>query len=54
MYELSITKIKYPKNDTIVLVFDDYDILSKDLKYLIDNKRITKNDIIRIEVKNNE
>lgn len=42
MYLLSITKIKYPKNDTIVLEFSDYDTLSKELKKLLDNKILTR------------
>ena len=54
MYLLSITKIKYPKNDTIVLEFSDYDTLSKELKRLLDNKIITKHNIIRIEVEDND
>lgn len=52
MYTLSITKIKYPKNDTIVLEFSNYDSLSKELKRLLDNNIVSKNNIIRIEFEN--
>lgn len=54
MYLLSITKIKYPKNDTIVLEFSNYDSMSKEIKRLLDNNIISKNNIIRIEVNENE
>lgn len=54
MYILSITKVKYPHNDTIILEFSDYARLCEELKKMLDNKYISKNDIIRIEVEENE
>ena len=54
MYFLSITKVKYPHNDTIVLEFSNYNKLCEELKKMLDNKYITKNNIIRIEVEENE
>lgn len=54
MYLLSITRVKYPYNETIVLEFSDYNRLCEELKKMLDNKYITKNNIIRIEVEENE
>lgn len=54
MYLLSITTIKYPHNDTIVHAYTSYENLCNDLKMMLDNKLISKNDIIRIEVEENE
>jgi len=50
MYELSITKIKYPKNDTNIYEYSSLENLLNDLKIFIEEKKISKNDIIRIEV----
>lgn len=54
MYLLSITKIKYPHNDTIIHTYTTFDNLCNDLKMMLDNKFISKNDIIRIEVEESE
>lgn len=54
MYLLSITKIKYPHNDTIIQEYTTFDNLCNDLKRMLDNKFISKNDIIRIEVEEND
>ena len=50
MYELSITKIKYPKNDTNIYEYSSLENLLNDLKIFIEEKKISKNNIIRIEV----
>ena len=50
MVNLSITKIKYPKNDTIEYEYENLDNLLMELKQMIINKKINKDDIIRIEV----
>lgn len=50
MYELSITKIKYPKNDTNIYEYSSLENLLNDLKIFIEEKKISKNDIIRIGV----
>lgn len=49
MWELSITKIKYPNNDTKVYEYSSLDNLLMELKIFIVDKKISKNDIIRIE-----
>ena len=49
MFELNITKIKYPKNDTTTYVYESLDNLLMELKQMILNNKIHKNDIIRIE-----
>lgn len=49
MYILSITKIKYPKNDTIFLEYETIDNLLKELKEMVNNNKIKSDDIIRIE-----
>lgn len=49
MYNLIITKIKYPKNDTVIFEYNDINNLTKELKEMIENNKISKNDIIRIE-----
>ena len=48
MVNLSITKIKYPKNDTIEYEYENLDNLLMELKQMIIDKKINKNDIIRI------
>lgn len=48
MFELTVTKIKYPKNDTKIYEYKNIDNLLKDLKTFILNNKISKNDIIRI------
>lgn len=48
-YELIITRIKYPKNDTTYYVYDSYDSLIRDLKHMIQNNKIQESDIIRIK-----
>ena len=45
MYLLSITKIKYPINETKTYVYSLLDNLLKELRIMIEEK----NDIIRIE-----
>lgn len=54
MYLLSITKIKYPYNDTIVHEYSSFENMCKGLKFMIDNNYLSKNDVIRIEVEKNE
>ena len=49
MYNLIITKIRYPKNDTKIYNYTGLENLLIGLKALIENKKIKKNDIIRIE-----
>lgn len=48
-YELSITRVWYPKNDTSIYSYGALDRLLEDLKKWIKDNRISKNDIIRIE-----
>ena len=48
MFELTITKIKYPKNDTIEYEYEILDNLLMELKQMIIDKKINKDDIIRI------
>lgn len=48
MVNLSITRIKYPKNDTIEYEYENLDNLLMELKQMIIDKKINKNDIIRI------
>ena len=48
MLELTITKIKYPKNDTIEYEYESLDNLLMELKQMIIDKKINKDDIIRI------
>ena len=48
MVNLSITKIKYPKNDTNEYEYENLDNLLMELKQMIIDKKINKNDIIRI------
>ena len=48
MVNLSITKIKYPKNDTIEYEYENLDNLLMELKQMIIDKKINKDDIIRI------
>ena len=50
MVNLSITKIKSPKNDTIEYEYENLDNLLMELKQMIIDKKINKDDIIRIEV----
>lgn len=49
MYILSITKKRYPKNDTIFLEYETIDNLLKELKKMINSNKIRSDDIIRIE-----
>ena len=49
MYVLIITKIKYPKNDTIFYEYENIDNLLMELKLMITTNKISTNDIIRIE-----
>ncbi len=49
MYELSITKIRYPKNETNIYEYKSLDGLLMELKKWLIEKKIYKNDIIRIE-----
>ncbi len=49
MFELSITRIKYPKNDTITYVYNSLDSLLMELKQMVLNKKISNNDILRIK-----
>lgn len=49
MYELIITKIKYPKNDTNIYEYSSIDNLIMELKIFIEKKVINENDIIRIK-----
>lgn len=46
--QLTITKIKYPKNDTIEYEYESLDNLLMELKQMIIDKKINKDDIIRI------
>lgn len=48
MVNLSITRIKYPKNDTIEYEYENLDNLLMKLKQMIIDKKINKDDIIRI------
>ena len=48
MVNLSITRIKYPKNDTNEYEYENLDNLLMELKQMIIDKKINKNDIIRI------
>lgn len=50
MVNLVITRIKYPKNDTIEYEYENLDNLLMELKQMIIDKKINKDDIIRIEV----
>ena len=50
MVVLSITRLKYPKNDTIEYEYENLDNLLIELKLMIIEKKINKDDIIRIEV----
>lgn len=50
MVVLSITRLKYPKNDTIEYEYESLDNLLIELKLMIIEKKINKDDIIRIEV----
>lgn len=54
MYILSITRIKYPKNETNIYEYENFEHLTIGLKFMLENEYITKNDIVRIEVKENE
>lgn len=49
MFELNITKIKYPKNDTITYIYESIDNLLMELKQMILENKINKNDILRIK-----
>ena len=53
MFELSITRIKYPRNDTNVYMYKSLDNLLMELKQMIIKNGVNKNDIIRIEVNKN-
>ena len=48
MGELTITRIKYPKNDTIEYEYESLDNLLMELKQMIIDKKVNKDDIIRI------
>ena len=48
MFELTITRIKYPKNDTIEYEYESLDNLLMELKQMIIDKKVNKDDIIRI------
>ena len=48
MVNLSITRIKYPKNDTNEYEYENLDNLLMELKQMIIDKKINKDDIIRI------
>ena len=48
MVNLSITRIKYPKNDTNEYEYENLDNLLMELKQMIIYKKINKDDIIRI------
>ena len=54
MVNLVITKIEYPKNDTNIYEYSSIDNLLMELKTMIINNKINKNDVIRIEVLDNE
>lgn len=49
MWELSVTKVRYPKNETNIYEYSSLDNLLAELKRFIEDKKISKNDIIRIE-----
>lgn len=48
MVYLDITKVKYPKNDTIGYEYESLDNLLMELKQMIINNQVGKDDIIRI------
>ena len=48
-YELIITKVWYPKNDTSIYEYSTLNNLLEELKKWIEDDRISKHDIIRIE-----
>lgn len=48
-YILTITRIKYPHNDTLYYSYSSIDNLLKDLKEFILNHKVVSEDIIRIE-----
>lgn len=48
MFELTITRIKYPKNDSVEYEYESLDNLLMELKQMIIDKKINKDDIIRI------
>ncbi len=50
MANLSITRIKYSKNDTTEYEYENLDNLLMELKQMIIDKKINKDDIIRIDV----
>ena len=50
MVILSITRIKYQKNYTTEYEYENLDNLLMELKQMIIEKKINKDDIIRIEV----
>lgn len=47
-YELTITDIKYPKNESFGYVYESLDTLFKELKEWIEDGTISKTSIIRI------
>lgn len=53
MCEMSITKVRYPKNETNIYEYSSLENLLNELKRFIKEKKISKNDIIRIEVLEN-
>ena len=50
MVKLNITRIKYPKNETIMYEYESLDNLLMELKLMIERHYIVSQDIIRIEV----
>jgi len=48
MFELTITRIKYPKNDSVEYEYESLDNLLMELKQMIIDKKVYKDDIIRI------
>ena len=50
MVKLNITRIKYPKNETIMYEYESLDNLLMELKLMIEKHYIASQDIIRIEV----
>ena len=54
MFELTITRIKYPKNDTKIYEYESLDNLLMELKQMIIDKKVNKDDIIRIRGVRNE
>lgn len=48
MIDLSITRVKYPKNDTIEYEYESLDSLLMELKQMIIENKVNKDDIIRI------